>query len=130
MDKSYRGICKTFIDYEVVMKRYTSQDQTAKLIELGFEKPKSIIYASAYQEEEGADPDVEYEYAYSIGELIEMLPQAIKFGENSLLHPLRVMPTVGCGWAISYCNEYDERNNELIDALCDMVVRLKYRGVI
>lgn len=55
------------------MKQNTTPEQTAKLIELGFDMPKSIIYASAYQEEEGADPDVEYEYAYSIGELIEIL---------------------------------------------------------
>lgn len=55
------------------MKHYLNSDQTTKLIELGFEKPKSIIYASAYQEEEGADPDVEYEYAYSIGELISFI---------------------------------------------------------
>ena len=62
--------------------------------------------------------------------LIEMLPQVIEFGGNGLLYSLRVMPTVGGGWAISYCNEYDERNNELIDALYDMIVKLKEEGVI
>ena len=59
-----------------------------------------------------------------------MLPQAIEFGENDLLYSLQVVPTAGGGWAISYCNEYDERNNELIDALYDMVVKLKEEGVI
>lgn len=107
------------------MKQYTTPEQTSKLIELGFEKPKSIEKI-IYTEQYGCG----YKTAYSIGELIEMLPQIIEFGENSLLHPLRVLPTVGGGWAISYCKEYDERNNELIDALYDMIVKLKEEGVI
>lgn len=103
------------------MKMYTNESQTAKLIELGVEKPKSIV---------GHDGYWGYDYAYSTGELIEMLPQVIEFEEKWAFYPLRVMPTVGGGWAISYCNEYDERNNELIDALYDMVVKLKEEGVI
>lgn len=103
------------------MKQYLSPEQTAKLIELGFEKPKSIV---------GHDGYWGYDYAYSTGELIEMLPQVIEFEEKWAFYPLRVMHTVGGGWAISYCNEYDERNNELIDALYDMVVKLKEEGVI
>lgn len=59
-----------------------------------------------------------------------MLPQVIEFGEKWAFYPLRVMPTVGGGWAISYCKEYDERNNELIDALYDMIIKLKEEGVI
>ena len=47
------------------MKQYTNESQTAKMIELGFEKPKSIV---------GHDGYWGYDYAYSIGELIEMLP--------------------------------------------------------
>lgn len=111
------------------MKLYTNESQTAKLIELGFEKPKSIIDVwGAYETD--IDMEYEYEYAYSIGELIEMLPQVIEFGEKWVFYPLRVMPTVGGGWAISYCKEYDERNNELIDALYDMIIKLKEEGVI
>ena len=105
------------------MKQYTSPDQTAKLIELGFEKPKG---SHSYWR----GNELVININYSIGELIEMLPQVIEFGENSLSHPLRVMPTVGGGWAILYYNEYDERNNELIDALYDMVIRLKEEEVI
>ncbi len=105
------------------MKQYTTPEQTAKLIELGVEKPKG---SHSYWR----GNELVININYSIGELIEMLPQVIEFGKDSLFYPLRVMPTVGGGWAISYCNEYDERNNELIDALYDMVVRLKEEGVI
>ena len=108
------------------MKQFTTPEQTAKLIELGLPKPKSIeVYREGH-----CVPFVEQRWDYSIGELIEMLPQVIEFGENSLFYPLRVMPTVGGGWAISYCNEYDERNNELIDALYEMIIKLKEEGVI
>lgn len=109
----------------LVMKQYTTSEQTAKLIELGFEKPKMAAPALKW-----VDGEPTFEPQYTIGELMEMLPQVIEFGENSSFYPLRVMPTVGGGWAISYCNEYDERNNELIDALYAMVLQLKEEGVI
>ena len=47
------------------MKQYTSKDQTAKLIELGVPKPKSICLSS--------DNDVMVRGAYSIGELIAFM---------------------------------------------------------
>lgn len=126
------------------MKQYTTPEQTAKLMELGFEEPKSIG---------GYEPTfvVEYEgvevsnviigenkqcpiFAYSIGELIEMLPKGIgddyldisaPFGEDN-------------GWLITYGQQvyedweelYTFINNELIDALYDIVVKLKEEGVI
>lgn len=43
------------------MKQYLSEEQSAKLIELGLEKPKSIVDHDGYWG---------YNYAYSIGELI------------------------------------------------------------
>ena len=113
------------------MKQYTTPEQTAKLIELVFEKPKSIIYASAYQEEEGAAPDVEYEYAYSIGDLIEMLPKEINDGLQSRLG---VYIDHNKMWAVDYSNILGELcstyHTELIDALYDMAVRLKEEGVV
>lgn len=108
------------------MKMYTNESQTAKLIEMGLEKPASIASVEPIYGMGG----ISVAKAYTIGELIEMLPQVIEFGEKWVLYPLRVMPTVGGGWAISYCKEYDERNNELIDALYDMIVKLKEEGVI
>lgn len=107
------------------MRQYTTPDQTAKLIELGLEKPKMAAPALKW-----VDGEPIFEPQYTIGELMEMLPQVIEFGENSLFYPLRVMPTAGGGWAISYCNKYDERTNELIDALYDMIIKLKEEGVI
>jgi hypothetical protein len=66
------------------MKQYTNESQTAKLIELGFEKPKSISgYCQRGPYENDAETNtkmVVYDdtqhpiYAYSIGELIEKLP--------------------------------------------------------
>ena len=49
------------------MKQYTSQDKTAKLIELGFEKPRLLYFGNK----------TIGDYAYTIGELIEMLPTIV-----------------------------------------------------
>lgn len=102
------------------MKQYTDEQQTAKLIELGFEEPKS------YHDIKWSGMEVyDYQLAYSIGELIEMLPAKIdgtycnidRYGNRN--------------WVISYdpmiycCNRA-----ELIDALYDMIVELKEEGVI
>lgn len=112
------------------MKQYLDEQQTAKLIELGFEKPKSIIYASAYQEEEGADPDVEYEYAYSIGELLSFIPDKIESEEDDFVATFQMT----AGWEIYYTTYSDIfyyfNNVELVDALFDMVVKLKEEGKI
>lgn len=113
------------------MKQYLNETQTAKLIELGFEKPKSIIYASAYQEEEGAAPDVEYEYAYSIGDLIEMLMKVngVKIPFESMHGgrlKLIVKRLVDNKWDILY----GKVGKELIDLLLDATVKLKEGGVI
>lgn len=102
------------------MKQYLDEQQTAKLIDLGFEKPKS------YHDIKWTGMEVyDYQLAYSIGELIEMLPAKIdgtycnidRYGNRN--------------WVISYdpmiycCNRA-----ELIDALYDMCVKLKEEGVI
>ena len=89
------------------MKLYTDEIQTAKLIELGFEKPKSI---------ESHDGYWGYNYAYSIGELIEMLDSQDKLTLTKLEYR----------WYINY----HTKNVELIDALFDMCVKLKEEGVI
>ena len=81
------------------MKQYLSPEQTAKLIELGLPKPESIV---------GYDGYWGYDYAYSIGELIEML------GGVSELEITRC----GSGWEAG-----DElrafESEELIDAIYD-----------
>ena len=101
------------------MRQFTTPEQTAKLIELGFEKPKGLA-------------DVEpssgkwVREAYSIGELIEMLPPtitSIKGRDNFLLIE-------------HFYNEFRVRyggrpdlllitDEELVDALCRMIFMLK-----
>ena len=104
------------------MKQYTSTEQTAKLIELGFEKPKSIIDVWAHETD--IDMEYEYEFAYSIGELIEMLPTIVNnftlwIGRDERSNQ----------WFVKYHPRTLVVDEELIDALYDMLVRLKEEGV-
>ena len=120
------------------MKQYTTPEQTAKLIELGLPKPRYYCadkYTIIHTGFEIND--------YSMGELIEMLPTTIidkiwwgkEKGEDGIWG-LRI--DTGCtdyGWDISYERDnsaylYREGRSELIDALYDMVIKLKEEGVI
>lgn len=105
------------------MRQTTLPEQTAKLIELGFEKPKTKVSFEVGNDELG--------YTYSMGELIEMLPISFEI-ENDITVWLEI--EVGIGWSVlySYCGsaEYDCEGKELIDALFDMIVKLKEEGVI
>lgn len=109
------------------MKQYLSPDQTAKLIELGFEEAQSedIII-----DERGVRPIL----AYSIGELIEMLPTYIERIDGILIDALL---NIGYDffkhcWVVAYIDddEYKFRtsSSELIDALYDMVCKLTESG--
>ena len=92
------------------MKQYTTLQQTAKLIELGFESP---------QRNHIIEWNGTYRGNYSIGELIEMLNSV------SELEIVRF----GSGWEAG-----DDlrafQGEELIDALYDMIVKLKEERVI
>ena len=103
------------------MKQYTNESQTAKMIELGFEKPKSIV---------GHDGYWGYDYAYSIGELLSFLPEEIKSEEDDFVASLQITS----GWELYYTTYSDifyyVNNNELIDGLFDLCVKLKEKGVI
>lgn len=108
------------------MKQYTTPEQTAKLIELGFEKPKSIeVYRDGH-----CVPFVEQQWAYSIGELIEMLPR--------LIHRLYCRNIIGSSVKYSFDDPFGNtpalyhflQNRELIDNLFEAVVELKEEGVI
>ena len=116
------------------MKQFTSIEQTAKLIELGFEKPKGWyidgvtnnvkLYVNIDQ-----DPMM---FNYSIGELIEMLPNYI----NGNFVNWKIQTTKGdVKWSVGWdCFETEQfqwiRATELIDALYAMIVKLKEEGVI
>lgn len=118
------------------MNQYTTPKQTAKLIELGFEKPKSI---SGYYQKDPYEYDTQtntkmcvYDdtqypiYAYSIGELIEMLPQRVGVWDLEIACDYKferwlcfLNPDTQCGIA-----------TELVDALYNLLIKLKEEGVI
>lgn len=95
------------------MKLYTNKDQTAKLIELGYFRP-----ALSWKPPFGGRDEIIHN-PFSIGELIEMLAGV------SELEIIRY----GSGWEVG-----DElrafTSEELIDAIYDMIVKLKEVGVI
>lgn len=108
------------------MKQYTNEIQTAKLIELGLPKPKSM---------NGEHNGWQFmpTPAYSIGELIEMLPQTI-----NVFYDLSIMSSHQ-GWWVLYgmigdgdmwSIEHEVYRNDLIDALYAMILQLKEKGKI
>ncbi len=103
------------------IKQYTTPEQTAKLIELGVEQPKSIeVYRDGH-----CVPFVEQRWVYSIGELISFLPYD---GVSD-----RRLEFDGFHWIVDW-DSFDKIHQtmqvELVDALYDMVVKLKEKGVI
>jgi hypothetical protein len=111
------------------MRQFTTPEQTAKLIELGFEKPKCEVKA------EQAGDYAWYNPAYSIGELIEMLPPKIETEMEDESDDEYAWLSLEEGWDVLYRSGYYivERvihSKELIDALFEMLVQLKVEGVI
>lgn len=105
------------------MKQYLTQDQTAKLIELGFEKPRTKIPFEVGNEELG--------YAYSIGELIEMLddillPMQIYIEKGLYSRNLTIKAFVDGMW----CKVFNKQGGELIDLFFEAIVKMKRERVI
>ena len=117
------------------MKQYTDKDQTAKLIELGFPKPTRIMAIGGFPPKDTLaryasykddfDSVICYE-GYSIGELIEFLPIVINWTPRVIMGNVIEYSFTTEGSELYYCNQ----NNELIDNLFDMCIRLKEEGVI
>ena len=103
------------------MKQYTSKEQTAKLIELGFEKPCSIASVEPIYGMGG----ISVAKDYSIGELIEMLPR--DRGGCPLIIDGNLISEK---WAVYYEGAKGFSRDELIDALYEMAIKLKEEGVI
>lgn len=115
------------------MKSYTSESQTAKLIELGFEKPKGwcvegissrLIMYKHKEDNKG--------FNYSIGELLSFLPESIKV--NDLFFNLCIHSSSDY-WIVEYADiafgtQARLYKEELIDALFTEIVILKEEGVI
>lgn len=98
------------------MKQYLNSEQTAKLIELGLPRPRCL--------HDGV-------LAYNIGELIEMLENAVQ--KDNFITDL----DISCdeiAWLVRYISEgvgrFKTQMPDLIDALYLMVVKLKEEGVI
>ena len=98
------------------MKQYLDLHQTAKLIELGFEKPKGWITIDF----DDATGD------YSIGELLSFLPEFVNWTPRVIRGNVIEYSFETEGSELYYCNAH----NELIDNLFDMCVKLKEEGVI
>ena len=123
-----RGVAKRRRLRFLIMKQYTTPEQTAKLIELGLPKPKMAAPALKW-----VDGEPTFEPQYTIGELIEMLPPKIWDDEALIYWELCIdWDIIGNVWRVVYFHKALMRcyGKELIDALFDMVVRLKEEGVI
>ena len=113
---------------------YTNSEQTAKLIELGFEKPKGW-YADGVTNNIKLYVNIDENpmmFNYSIGELIEMLPKSIKV--NDCFFTLAISAGFD-NWLVEYNDiafgsQAGVCKAELIDALFAEIVILKEEGVI
>jgi hypothetical protein len=106
------------------MRQYTTPEQTAKLIELGFPRPKFEIEAQITDIHGRPQRPATIIGDYSIGELIEMLPH-----NEDTPHQLSCDDME---WVVQWDSGFICQTVavELIDALFDMVVKLKEEGVI
>ena len=108
------------------MKLYTNQDQTAKLIELGFPNPQ---YALPIRQEGQA---LIHALRYTIGELIEFLPKTIKWKEVVYSRVIDVECVAYYSWdyEVYFGSDLIFEEKELIDSLFKACVTLKEGGVI
>ena len=118
------------------MKMYTSSEQTAKLIELGFEKPSNTVVKEKPIYREGSIIDwkiIGEEGSYSIGELVEMLPRVIgRVGQDYVT--IEISHDTA-HWIVDYADfdgrlTYATSSSELIDAVFNVIVKLKEKELI
>lgn len=102
------------------MKQYLDQQQTAKLIELGLPKPRYYCADKYTIIHTGFDI-----INYSIGELIEMLPPRYNHEDLEINRDWRFER-----WIVFYRGDDATAATELVDALYDMILRLKEEGMI
>lgn len=110
------------------MRQYTNEIQTAKLIEFGVVSTGRIKEVRTVHSKVA----VYHDCNFTIGELIEMLPEEIN--SDMLPGTIGVYIDHNKMWAVNYSSvlgeQYSTNRTELIDALYDMVVKLKEEGVI
>ena len=111
------------------MKQYLSQNQTARLIELRFEKPK---YECLDKTLRGIEKWNNIQSSYSIGELLLFLPPIIPQESGYYIN----VTHDSVSWVIDYKQHGDTQYKyivsdvELIDALFAVIIKLKAEGVI
>ena len=115
------------------MKQYTSNDQTAKLIELGFEKPKNERWVlDVVNESTPSIQNIVKRRDYSIGELLSFLPENIA-KENEMPSTLNISLLNG-EWCVEYADflgaDFSFSSAGLIDAIFNMIEKLKEKEVI
>lgn len=112
------------------MKQNLTPDQTAKLIGLGLPKPRYYCTDKYTIIHTGFDI-----INYSIGELIEMLPEAICESKDDDYHYFLSIETDSLTWKVFYESEDEVTlcstfGVELIDALLSMLALLKKQGTL
>lgn len=112
----------------MTMKQYTNESQTAKLIELGF-MPEARIKRVRTVNSEVA---IYHDYNFTIGELIKRLPENVA-KQDEIPSTLNISLMNG-EWCVQYADflgtDFEFCNTELVDALYDMCVKLKEKGII
>lgn len=113
------------------MKQYLLPEQTAKLIELGFDRPKNRLVKQRFDRSTSSWIVVGEEGDYSTGELLSFLPKEID--SNGFKNTLYIFVNQD-GWCVEYSDFlgelYSTYRSEFIDAIFDMCVKLKEEGVI
>lgn len=110
------------------MKQYTTNDQTTKLIKWCFEPELKIrvkrVGLSKFK--------IDHDCNFAIGELLSFLPENVA-KENEMPSTLNISLMNG-EWCVEYADslgsDFSFRNVELIDAIFDMLTKLKEKGVI
>lgn len=117
----------------ITMKQYLSSEQTVKLIELGFEKPKNVRWVlDVVNENTPSIQNIVKCYDYSIGELLSFLPENIA-KENEMPSTLNISLLDG-EWCVEYADflgaDFSFHSVEVIDAIFDILTKLKENGMI
>ena len=112
------------------MKQETTPEQTAKLIELGFAPNAKIKEVRTVH----TRVEIVHDCNFTIGELIEILPEVLAPSNNDDWEMLLSISTDSFMWTVEYdggdFSPYEAASNELVDALYAMVVTLKEEEVI
>lgn len=107
------------------MKQFLNETQTAYLEARGIGTPKSVCKLTL-----DMDMCTIPTFGYSIGDLLDLLPKKIYDEDEDVIASLQITS----GWEVFYTTYTDifyyQMNEELIDSLYMMVIKLKDKGLI